>query len=36
LLTTLLTARPCRPAEASSKTNLAGGCGGTWVRIGQC
>src|SRR5437773_2203029 len=36
LLTTLLTARPCRPASPSSKTNLAGGCGGTWVRIGHC
>src|SRR6185312_12330514 len=36
LLTTLLTARPTRPESLSSRTNLAGGCGGTWVRIGQC
>ena len=36
LLTTLLTARPTRPESSSSRTNLAGGCGGTWVRIGHC
>src|ERR1700761_6191606 len=36
LLAPLLPARPTRPELLSSRTNLAGGCGGTWVRIGQC
>jgi len=33
LLTMLLIARPTRSPE--SCTNLAGGCDGTWVRIGH-